>query len=50
MSDNNYTKHTLRFGVPDQFIEQGSQEEQRRECGYDKQSIVEAIKNIISKK
>ena len=50
MSDNNYTKYTLRFGVPDQFIEHGSQEEQRRECGYDKLSIIKAIKNIINKK
>ena len=49
MSDHNYKNDILRFGVPDKFIEHGSQKEQRRECGYDKESILGAIKKIILK-
>ena len=48
MSDYNYKNHILRFGVPDKFIEHGSQKEQRIECGYDKQSVLKAIQKIMS--
>ena len=49
MSDHNYKNDILRFGVPDKFIEHGSQKEQRAECGYDKKSILGAIRKIILK-
>ena len=49
MSDHNYKNDILRFGVPDKFIEHGSQKEQRVECGYDKKSILGAIRKIILK-
>ena len=35
-NDNNYKNNIFRFGVPDKFIEHGSPQEQRIECGYDK--------------
>ncbi|MBF25112.1 MAG: 1-deoxy-D-xylulose-5-phosphate synthase [Flavobacteriales bacterium] len=49
-SDYNYTNFIFRFGVPDKFIEHCSQEEQRIECGYDKQSVILKIQEILSYK
>jgi len=36
-----------RLGVPDRFIEQGTIEELYRECGFDMQGIVEAVKEMV---
>ncbi len=49
-SDYNYINKTFRFGVPDKFIEHGSQEEQRKECGFDKKSIIHCIEKLIEQK
>ena len=46
-SDQNYKNKIVRFGVPDSFIEHGSQEEQRVKCGYDKSSVLKKIKAIL---
>ena len=46
-SDNDYIKKIIRFGVPDSFIEHGTQEEQRKECGYDKNSILKRVKELL---
>jgi len=43
MNDNNYQNPVTRFGVPDSFIEHGSQLEQRIQCGYDKTSVLKKI-------
>ena len=48
-SDNQYNKKIIRFGVPDFFIEHGSQEEQRVVCGYDKSSVMKKIRKILHK-
>ena len=45
-SDNNYKNKIIRFGVPDVFIEHGTPEEQRKECGYDKNTIIQKIKEL----
>ncbi|MAQ32209.1 MAG: 1-deoxy-D-xylulose-5-phosphate synthase [Flavobacteriales bacterium] len=47
-NDNNYKNNIFRFGVPDQFIEHGSLQEQRIECGYDKNSVLKKIQEIIN--
>ncbi len=47
-NDNNYKNNIFRFGVPDQFIEHGSPQEQRIECGYDKNSVLKKIQEIIN--
>lgn len=39
MSDNNYTAKVERLGVPDLFIEHGSQAELYEMCGFDAHSI-----------
>ena len=46
-SDENYNNRIFRFGVPDSFIEHGSQKEQQKECGYDKSSVMQKIQEIL---
>ena len=41
MADHGYASEVKRLGVPDRFIEHGSQAELYRECEYDQQAIVE---------
>lgn len=40
----------VRLGVPDKFIPQGTPAEQHRLCGFDKDSIYEAIMSVSSNK
>jgi 1-deoxy-D-xylulose-5-phosphate synthase len=49
MSDNGYNSEIRRLGIPDYFVEQGTQEELYRECGYDAEGIELAIREIILK-
>jgi len=46
-NEYNYSQKIIRFGVPDKFIEHGSQKEQREECGFDKQSIINKLKELL---
>jgi len=51
MGDNNCKAEVIRLGIPDEFINHGTQEELRKECGYDKEAIVAAVEKLtISKK
>ena len=47
MSDNDYNAHVRRLGIPDFFIEQGTQEELIAECGFDKDGIVKSVKDLL---
>jgi 1-deoxy-D-xylulose-5-phosphate synthase len=47
MNDNGYQATTRRLGVPDRFIEQGTQQELYKECGFDADSIYKAVKAMI---
>jgi 1-deoxy-D-xylulose-5-phosphate synthase len=46
-SDHNYMKSIIRFGVPDNFIEHGTQMEQQIECGYNKEEIIKKIHELL---
>ena len=46
MVDHGYTAQIKRLGIPDKYIEHGSQGELHSECNYDKDSIIEAVKSI----
>ena len=46
-SDNNYHPTIKRLGIPDRFVDHGTQSELLRECEYDKAGIVKAIKAIL---
>jgi 1-deoxy-D-xylulose-5-phosphate synthase len=49
MSDNGYSAKVIRLGIPDEFIEQGTQEELYKLCGYDVDSMVECGIKIMNK-
>ena len=46
MADNGYRASIVRLGVPDKFVEHGSQQELYRECGFDADSIYNTLKKI----
>jgi 1-deoxy-D-xylulose-5-phosphate synthase len=50
MADNEYKVVVKRLGIPDQFIEHGTQAELYRECGFDCIGIVAICKELIGEK
>ena len=40
---NNYLKKIINLGVPDKFIQHGSPDKQRKECGIDSENITKVI-------
>ncbi|MDM8159306.1 1-deoxy-D-xylulose-5-phosphate synthase [Labilibaculum sp. K2S] len=48
-NDNNYRAKVKRLGVPDKWVEQGTQQELYRECGYDKLGIIESAIAILAR-
>ena len=44
ISDNNYKNNVIRAGIPDYFVEHGTQEELIAECKYDSISLKKQIK------
>jgi len=50
MCDNGYQANIKRLGVPDAFVDHGSQAELYKECGYDADSIFEAVKSMVSRR
>jgi 1-deoxy-D-xylulose-5-phosphate synthase len=49
VSDNNYKAKVLRLGIPDAFIEQGTQLELYNECGYHVDGIIKTVKDLVIK-
>ncbi|WP_109832379.1 1-deoxy-D-xylulose-5-phosphate synthase [Reichenbachiella versicolor] len=47
MVDNDYTSKVVRLGIPDQYIEHGTQEELHKECGFDPEGIYKSAKKIL---
>ncbi|MBN2481401.1 MAG: 1-deoxy-D-xylulose-5-phosphate synthase, partial [Bacteroidales bacterium] len=43
MSDHDYHARVTRLGVPDRFIDHGTQQDLYRECGFDSDSIRKAV-------
>ena len=50
MSDNGYNSEVRRLGIPDYFVEHGTQEELIKECGFDSEGIELAIREVFVKK
>ncbi len=50
MTDHNYQAQIKRLGIPDQYIEHGTQDELWRECEYDTQAIVENVQKMVGVK
>ncbi len=47
MCDNGYQAEVRRLGIPDYFVEQGTQEELIRECGFDAEGIEMTIREMV---
>lgn len=45
MTDHNYSAHIMRLGIPDKIVEHGEPSQLHQECGYD----IESIKNAVIK-
>lgn len=50
ISDHRYSTTLVRLGVPDYFVEHGTQQQLYAECGFDKQGIVRCINHILKNK
>ena len=48
MADNNYHAEVIRLGIPDKYINHGTQKELWNECNFDAQSIADQIKKSLS--
>tara|TARA_R110001592_G_scaffold16011_3_gene68623 strand:- start:3943 stop:5877 length:1935 start_codon:yes stop_codon:yes gene_type:complete len=49
MSDNDYSATVKRLGIPDKFIEHGTQQELYNECFYDVTAIKKTVKSLVQK-
>ncbi len=47
MSDNGYLAQVERLGIPDRFVDHGSQVELHKECGYYKDDIIRAAVKLV---
>ncbi len=50
MADEGYSAEVLRLGIPDYFVEHGTQDELYKECGFDEEGIELAVREIIVRK
>jgi 1-deoxy-D-xylulose-5-phosphate synthase len=50
MVDNNYKSELVRLGVPDEFINHGTQQQLYTECYFDIGSIKESVHKLIGRK
>ena len=48
MVDHGYAAKVVRLGVPDRFVDHGSQEQLWAECGYDADAIVASVTEMIA--
>ena len=49
VSENRYSNQVHRLGIPDKFIDHGTQEELWAECGINSTAIVKEVESIINK-
>ena len=47
MGDNDYHAKVKRLGIPDYFVEHGSQQELYHECGFDAAAIEKTIREMV---
>jgi len=49
MANNNYTSTIKRLGIPDEFINHGTQKELYHDCKYDSTEIISTVHKLISR-
>ncbi len=47
MADHGYSSKIVRLGIPDKVVEHGTQLELHKECGFDPDGIVLAVKKLL---
>ncbi len=47
MADNGYTAQVKRLGIPDSYVEHGTQDELYAECGYDVNAMVATASEMV---
>lgn len=47
MADHGHSSKVIRLGIPDRYIEHGTQEELWAECEYDTNAIIRTVKNMV---
>lgn len=47
LNDNGYNTTVVRLGIPDRFVEHGTQQQLYKECGFDAEGIYQAAKRLI---
>ena len=47
MADHEYTAIVKRLGIPDHFIEHGTQTELYKECGFYEEHVIEAARQLV---
>jgi 1-deoxy-D-xylulose-5-phosphate synthase len=47
MTDNGYQANVKRLGVPDTFVDHGTQAELYKQCGFDAEGIYRAVKSMV---
>lgn len=50
LNDNGYSTKVVRLGIPDRFVEHGTQQQLYKECGYDVEGIYTTAKELVSHK
>lgn len=50
MADYKYKAEVVRLGIPDRFIEHGTQQQLYAECGYDEKAVYRQIGCMLNKK
>jgi len=50
MADHGYQAQVRRLGIPDRFIEHGSQPELYTECGFDDQAVIATVRELVAEK
>ncbi|MCB0401263.1 MAG: 1-deoxy-D-xylulose-5-phosphate synthase [Flavobacteriales bacterium] len=48
MADHNYRAEVKRLGIPDQFIEHGTQDELYAECFFNEEAIVTTVRSLLN--
>ncbi len=48
MADQNYSARVVRLGIPDEYIQHGTQQELCEECGYDAAAIAATVKQMLN--
>jgi len=46
-NDHGYTNSVKKLGIPDEFIEQGTQRQLYKICGFDTESIIATVRSLV---